>query len=198
MALPTAIERLNAHLIGFVRAYTFQLARRVEPQLPDGDDAPGHQAALQAARAIVNIARDKLDVRRMLAALDDYFAGKGRSESEPFQRLIEELGDKVGSKQVADESSEPAPAAEPAPAEPAPVAAPAPAAPAPAEPTPVAAPAPAEPAPAEPTPVAAQAPAEPASAAPAESPAQHQESAPDDAAASDAASNDGEAQVPSN
>ena len=182
MALPTAIERLNAHLIGFVRAYTFQLARRVEPQLPDGDDAPGHQAALQAARAIVNIARDKLDVRRMLAALDDYFAGKGRSESEPFQRLIEELGDKVGSKQVADESSEPAPAAEPAPAEPAPVAAPAPA----------------EPAPAEPTPVAAQAPAEPASAAPAESPAQHQESAPDDAAASDAASNDGEAQGPSN
>ena len=27
MSLPTAIERLNAHLIGFVRAYTFQLAR---------------------------------------------------------------------------------------------------------------------------------------------------------------------------
>ena len=45
MALPTAIERLNAHLIGFVRAYTFQLARRVEPQLPDGDDAPGRGAA---------------------------------------------------------------------------------------------------------------------------------------------------------
>ena len=49
MALPTTIERLNAHLIGFVRAYTFQLARGIEPQLPhagEGVDVVGHQAAL--------------------------------------------------------------------------------------------------------------------------------------------------------
>ena len=97
MALPTTIERLNAHLIGFVRAYTFQLARGIEPQLPhagEGIDIPGHQAALQAARAIVRIARDKLDVRRMLSAMDSYLAGMGRDISEPFARLIEELGDK--------------------------------------------------------------------------------------------------------
>lgn len=97
MSLPTAIERLNAHLIGFVRAYTFQLARGIQPQLPtgsaDGADAPGHQAALLAARAIVRTARDKLDVRRMLSALENHLAGLGRDPSEPFQRLLAELGD---------------------------------------------------------------------------------------------------------
>ncbi len=96
MALPTTIERLNAHLIGFVRAYTFQLARGIEPQLPhagEGVDVVGHQAALHAARAIVRTARDKLDVRRMLSAMESYLAGMGRDISEPFQRLIAELGD---------------------------------------------------------------------------------------------------------
>lgn len=115
MSLPTAIERLNAHLIGFVRAYTFQLARGIEPQLPSGNaegvDVPGHQAALQAARAIVRTARDKLDVRRMLSAMDSYLAGMGRDISEPFQRLIEELGDKRDAAAT--------PAAEPRRAEPA-------------------------------------------------------------------------------
>ena len=114
MALPTTIERLNAHLIGFVRAYTFQLARGIEPQLPhagEGVDVVGHQAALHAARAIVRTARDKLDVRRMLSAMDSYLAGMGRDISEPFQRLIEELGDKR--HQAVTSQAEP-PAAEPA------------------------------------------------------------------------------------
>lgn len=109
MALPTTIERLNAHLIGFVRAYTFQLARGIEPQLPhagEGIDIPGHQAALQAARAIVRIARDKLDVRRMLSAMDSYLAGMGRDISEPFARLIEELGDKGAASSASASASE--------------------------------------------------------------------------------------------
>jgi hypothetical protein len=110
MSLPTAIERLNAHLIGFVRAYTFQLARRIEPQLPsEAADAPGHQAALQAARAIVRTARDKLDVRRMLAALEKHLAGLGPDDSEPFQRLLAELGD--ARHQTASQAAEPTPAA---------------------------------------------------------------------------------------
>lgn len=110
MSLPTTIERLNAHLIGFVRAYTFQLARRIEPQLPsEAADAPGHQAALQAARAIVRTARDKLDVRRMLAALEKHLAGLGRDDSEPFQRLLAELGD--ARHQTASQAAEPTPAA---------------------------------------------------------------------------------------
>ena len=120
MALPTTIERLNTHLIGFVRAYTFQLARGIEPQLPnagEGVDVVGHQAALQAARAIVRTARDKLDVRRMLSAMESYLAGMGRDISEPFSRLIEELGDKAHNvsvseaSQPADEDGSPAPAA---------------------------------------------------------------------------------------
>ncbi len=124
MALPTTIERLNAHLIGFVRAYTFQLARGIEPQLPhagEGIDIPGHQAALQAARAIVRIARDKLDVRRMLSAMDSYLAGMGRDISEPFARLIEELGDKgsgapaTAAPVVVHAATEPAAPAEAAP-----------------------------------------------------------------------------------
>lgn len=153
MSLPTAIERLNAHLIGFVRAYTFQLARRIEPQLPsEAADAPGHQAALQAARAIVRTARDKLDVRRMLAALEKHLAGLGRDDSEPFRRLLAELGD--ARHQTASQAVEPTPAA--------------------AEP--VVAPAAVEPAAVEPPAAAAVAPAavhaepdstEPASAAPA-------------------------------
>lgn len=106
MSLPTAIERLNAHLIGFVRAYTFQLARGIEPQLPDGAGAPGHQAALQAARAIVRTARDKLDVRRMLSAMDKHLAGLGRDPSEPFARLLAELGD-AGRREAAQAAAEP-------------------------------------------------------------------------------------------
>lgn len=110
MALPTTIERLNTHLIGFVRAYTFQLARGIEPLLPnagEGVDVVGHQAALQAARAIVRTARDKLDVRRMLSAMESYLAGMGRDISEPFSRLIEELGDKAHNVS-ASEAAQPA------------------------------------------------------------------------------------------
>lgn len=123
MSLPTAIERLNAHLIGFVRAYTFQLARGIEPQLPDGAGAPGHQAALQAARAIVRTARDKLDVRRMLSAMEKHLAGLGRDPSEPFARLLAELGD-AGRRDAAQAAAEPVAPAQVAadpPAAPAPV-----------------------------------------------------------------------------
>lgn len=123
MSLPTAIERLNAHLIGFVRAYTFQLARGIEPQLPDGAGAPGHQAALQAARAIVRTARDKLDVRRMLSAMEKHLAGLGRDPSEPFARLLAELGD-AGRREAAQTAAEPVAPAQVAadpPAAPAPV-----------------------------------------------------------------------------
>ena len=114
MSLPTAIERLNAHLIGFVRAYTFQLARGIEPQLPDGAGAPGHQAALQAARAIVRTARDKLDVRRMLSAMEKHLAGLGRDPSEPFARLLAELGD-AGRREAAQAAAEPVVPAQAAP-----------------------------------------------------------------------------------
>ncbi|HNN91474.1 MAG TPA: hypothetical protein PKI03_04365 [Pseudomonadota bacterium] len=114
MSLPTAIERLNAHLIGFVRAYTFQLARGIEPQLPDGAGAPGHQAALQAARAIVRTARDKLDVRRMLSAMEKHLAGLGRDPSEPFARLLAELGD-AGRREAAQAAAEPVAPAQAAP-----------------------------------------------------------------------------------
>lgn len=111
MPLPSSIQHLSPHLIGFVRAYSWQLARGFDPELPTGSEAEGHQAALVAASAIVRLHRDKRDRSLTIRDLESFL---GSQQGLPTPRLEQLLA------ALTVESSAPS-AHEPVAAAPAPV-----------------------------------------------------------------------------
>ncbi len=90
---PLDIETLTPQVIGFIRAYVWQLHRGGEPKpQPEQGDASLQHAALRLAQVIVRLFREPAQRTQLIAELGEYLRESGQvsATSEALRLLIAE------------------------------------------------------------------------------------------------------------